>query len=203
MRFATSERTLAHELGHALDKEHDLVSLLIHQGTPEMKRELRRIADQRADLCDSKSYKKYVRKRTEQVAEFVSRYINDRGTAKALAPNAVSEFEAFLRKNGLDDLIKFKPSHRLGVMEFQNKVWARSPLPPEPGTVPYFRGGKQRWLKLPPDMFKATQSMMPEDIGLFLSIAKMPADWLRAGSVTTPEFGLFTNPFQILSKPRL
>jgi predicted RNA methylase len=193
-RFATTERVLSHELGHALDKNYDLVNLLITQGTPAMKRELRAIADQRADLNSSKSYKRYVRKREEQVAEFVSRYIADRAVAKALAPEAVKTFERFLQQKGLTDLKDFKWSHQMGSMEFQNRVWARSPLPPEPGTVPYYRNGFQRWLKLPPDMFKATQNMMPEDMGIFLRIAKAPADLLRAGAVTTPEFGIVTNP---------
>jgi hypothetical protein len=78
----------------------------------------------------------------------------------------------------------------------KEKTVAFSPLPPEEGTVPYYRDGKLRWLKLPPDMFKATQNMMPEDIGLLLSWAKKPADLLRAGAVTTPEFGLVTNPLR-------
>lgn len=78
----------------------------------------------------------------------------------------------------------------------KEKTWAWSQLPPEAGTVPYYRDGKLRWLKLPPDMFKATQNMMPQDIGLLLSWAKKPADLLRAGAVTTPEFGLVTNPIR-------
>jgi len=196
VRFATFEATLAHEVGHGIDDTYGLVKLLIEQGTPEMKRELRRIADQRADN-PSNSYKRYIRKKEEQVAEFVSRYIIDKRSVERLAPNALAKFEGYLRQNDkLRPLLGFKLSHQAGMLEAMNRVWARSPLPPEPGTIPYYRDGKQRWLKVPPDIFQATQSMMPSEIGILLKVAKAPADLLRAGAVMTPEFGLARNPFR-------
>ncbi|MDI6752786.1 MAG: strawberry notch C-terminal domain-containing protein [Thermodesulfobacteriota bacterium] len=196
VRFATFEATLAHEVGHGIDDAYGLVKLLIEQGTPEMKRELRRIADQRAD-SPSNSYKRYIRKKEEQVAEFVSRYIIDKRSVERLAPNALAKFEGYLRQNDkLKPLLNFKLSHQTGVLEAINRVWARSPLPPEPGTIPYYRDGKQLWLKVPPDIFQATQSMMPSEIGILLKVAKAPADLLRAGAVLTPEFALARNPFR-------
>jgi hypothetical protein len=194
VRFATFEATLAHEVGHGIDDAYGLVKLLIEQGTPEMKRELRRIADQRADNPSS-SYKRYIRKKEEQVAEFVSRYIIDKRSVERLAPNALAKFEGYLRQNDkLRPLLTFKLSHQAGMLEAMNRVWARSPLPPEPGTIPYYRDGKQLWLKVPPDIFQATQSMMPSEIGILLKVAKAPADLLRAGAIMTPEFALARNP---------
>ena len=195
VRFATFESTMAHELGHGIDEAFGLVKLLIENGTPEMKKELNRVADQRAGDAPSKSYKRYIRKKEEQVAEFVSRYIIDRRSVERLAPNALSKFESFLRQNPtLKPLLSFRLSHQAGMLDFGNRVWARSPLPPEPGTLPYFRDGKQRWLKLPPDMYQATQSAMPSEMGILMRIAKFPADTLRAGAIMVPEFALARNP---------
>ena len=195
VRFATFESTMAHELGHGIDEAFGLVKLLIENGTPEMKKELNRVADQRAGDAPSKSYKRYIRKKEEQVAEFVSRYIIDRRSVERLAPNALAKFESFLRQNPtLKPLLSFRLSHQAGMLDFGNRVWARSPLPPEPGTLPYFRDGKQRWLKLPPDMFQATQSAMPSEMGILMRIAKFPADTLRAGAIMVPEFALARNP---------
>jgi hypothetical protein len=195
VRFATFEGTLSHELGHGIDDAFGLVKLLIENGTPEMKKELRRIADQRAGDAPSKSYKRYIRKKEEQVAEFVSRYIIDRRSVERLAPTALAKFEGFLRQNPtLKPLLSFRLSHQAGMLDFANRVWARSPLPPEPGTIPYFRDGKQRWLKLPPDLYQATQSAMPSEMGILMRIAKFPADTLRAGAILVPEFALARNP---------
>jgi hypothetical protein len=195
VRFATFEATLSHELGHGIDDAFGLVKLLIENGTPEIKKELRRIADQRAGDAPSKSYQRYIRKKEEQVAEFVSRYIIDRRSVERLAPTALAKFEGFLRQNPtLKPLLSFRLSHQAGMLDFANRVWARSPLPPEPGTIPYFRDGKQRWLKLPPDLYQATQSAMPSEMGVFMRIAKFPADTLRAGAILVPEFALARNP---------
>lgn len=197
LRFATSEKTLSHELGHAIDDQYDLVGLLIERGTPEMRRELRRIADQRASEADSKSFKRYVRKKTEQVAEFVNRYITDRETARAVAPETTAVFEQFLNQHDLlRPLLTFRPSARAGLMDFQNRVWARSPLPPEPGCVPYYRDGKRRWLKLPPDLYAAAQNLMPAEMGILMQIARIPADMLRSGAILVPEFSLGRNPIR-------
>lgn len=195
VRFATFEATLAHELGHGIDETYGLVKLLIENGSPEMKRELRRIADQRAGAASSKSYHRYIRKKEEQVAEFVSRYIIDRRSVERLAPTALAVFEGFLKQNPkLTPLLSFRLSHQAGMMDFTNRIWARSPLPPEPGTIPYFRDGSQRWLKLPPDMYQAVQSAMPSELGILMRIAKWPADTLRAGAILVPEFALGRNP---------
>ncbi|MDI6854385.1 MAG: strawberry notch family protein [Deltaproteobacteria bacterium] len=197
VRFATSEKTLSHELGHALDAQYGLVDLLITRGTPEMRRELRRIADQRATQADSKSYKRYVRKRSEQVAEFVNRYINDRATAKAIAPETTAAFEKFLNQHArLKPLLTFKPSAQAGLLDFQNRVWARSPLPPEPGCVPYYRDGQRRWLKLPPDLHQAARNLMPSETGILMQLARVPADLLRSGAILVPEFSLGRNPIR-------
>jgi hypothetical protein len=195
VRFATFEATLSHELGHGIDHEYNLVGLLIDRGTPEMKQEMRKIADQRAGDAPSRSYKRYIRKKEEQVAEFVSRYIIDRQSVERLAPRALIVFENFLRGNPrLTPLLNFRLSHQSGVMEFQNRIWARSPFPPEPGTVPYFREGRQRWLKLPADMYEVLQNATPAEAGIILQVARWPAKTLHAGAILNPEFVIGRNP---------
>ncbi|MCL6622925.1 MAG: hypothetical protein K6T55_12625, partial [Syntrophobacterales bacterium] len=195
VRFATTEKTLAHNLGHALDAQYDLVDLLITRGTREMRQELRRIADQRASQADSKYYKRFVRKRPEQVAEFVNRYITDRATARAVAPETTAVFEKLLNQDPrLKPLLTFKPTAQARLLEFQNRVWARSPLPPEPGCVPYYRDGHRRWLKLPPDLYHAAQNLMPSEMGILMQLARIPADLLKSGAILVPEFSLGRNP---------
>jgi proteasome lid subunit RPN8/RPN11 len=189
VRFATTEKTLAHELGHGLDYKYKLQNLLITQGSPEMKRELRRIADQRCGPGTPASYRKYVRKLEEQVAEFVNRFITDRDVCQRTAPQTTAKFEEFLRsKPELQPLLEFAPTARPALMDFYTKLWVRSPFPPEPGTLPYYRQGVLRWLKVPPDIYNAAVNMMPSEVGLLMRMAKLPADLLRTGAVLNPEF---------------
>ncbi|MEW6385894.1 MAG: strawberry notch-like NTP hydrolase domain-containing protein [Thermodesulfobacteriota bacterium] len=196
VRFATTEKVLSHELGHAIDHLANLEDLLINRGTPEMKRELRKIADQRIGEAQVSDYfRRYVRKKEEQVAEFVNRFLTDRETARTLAPNATAVFEKFLQGNEeLKPLLDFKPTAQRQLREFYHKIWVRSPLPPEPGCLPYYRDGLMRWLKVPPDLYQAAVNMMPGDIGILMRVAKLPADTLRAGAILVPEFSLGRNP---------
>jgi len=188
-RFATTEKVLSHELGHALDQRYKLQNLLINQGSPEMKRELRRIADQRCGPGTPVSYRRYVRKREEQVAEFVNRFITDRDVSRRTAPQTTAKFEEFLRsKPELQPLLEFAPTARPALRDFYTKLWVRSPFPPEPGTLPYYRDGVLRWLKVPPDIYNAAVNMMPSEVGVLMKIAKFPADLLRTGAVLNPEF---------------
>ena len=189
VRFATTEKILSHELGHGLDAKYNLQNLLITQGTPEMKRELRRIADQRCGPGTPDSYRRYTRRREEQVAEFVNRYITERDVCRRTAPQTTAKFEEFLKSRPeLHPILEFAPTARPDLRAFYTKVWVRSPLPPEPGTLPYYRNGVLRWLKVPPDIYNAAVNMMPSELGIFMRIAKFPADLLRAGAVLNPEF---------------
>jgi hypothetical protein len=78
------------------------------------------------------------------------------------------------------------------------KGYAFSQLPPEPGAIPFYKDGKRTWLKLPPDLHGMMQNLLPEDLGLLMRVLKWPADVLRTGAVTTPEFGLIKNPLRDL-----
>jgi len=129
------------------------------------------------------------------VAEFVSRYIIDRASVERLAPDALKLFENYLKtEEKLKPLLNFRLSHQSGMMDFLNTIWVRDPRPPEPLTLPYFRDGKQRWLKLPPDMFQATINAMPGEMGILMRIASFPAKTLRAGAILVPEFAVARNP---------
>jgi len=195
LRFATFESTLAHELGHGIDHVYGLQGLLINSQPERIKKQIRAVADQRLGDAPSASYRKYVRKKSEQVAEFVSRYIIDRASVERLAPDALKLFENYLKtEEKLKPLLNFRLSHQSGMMDFLNTIWVRDPRPPEPLTLPYFRDGKQRWLKLPPDMFQATINAMPGEMGILMRIASFPAKTLRAGAILVPEFAVARNP---------
>ncbi|NLI81403.1 MAG: hypothetical protein GX443_06905 [Deltaproteobacteria bacterium] len=204
LMFGSSERTLAHEVGHAIDayyaKEKDgkriggLVSALM--ATPEMKRELRAIADRRLGDASSETFKRYVRRREEQVAEFVSLYINDRGLALTMAPNACDAFVRFCSKrDALKPLLGLRPSGKADISTMEGQAWTRSPFPPESNTMLYYRNGAPYWLKMPPDLYRACMGMNPGDVGLAVRLAAKPASWLRSGAVLTPEF-ISRNPLR-------
>uniref|UniRef100_A0A7C3V4J5 Large polyvalent protein associated domain-containing protein n=1 Tax=Desulfobacca acetoxidans TaxID=60893 RepID=A0A7C3V4J5_9BACT len=90
--------------------------------------------------------------------------------------------------------LKQEIDQQAGLMPFEAKFWARSPLPPEPGCVPYYRDGVRRWLKLPPDLYNAAQNFTPAEMGMLMQIARVPADLLRSGAILVPEFSLGRNP---------
>ena len=189
VRFGTSEKTLSHALGHALDERYRLVERLIIKGTPEMRKELRAIADQRLPETASDYLFKYVRRRSEQVAEFINRYITDRERCWVTAPHTTLAFENWLHETPeLKPLLDFQPTAQRHLRQFETELWARSPFPPEVGTLPYYRDGVLRWLKVPPEIYNAAVNLMPSELGILMRVAKLPADLLRAGAVLTPEF---------------
>jgi hypothetical protein len=120
------EKVLSHEAGHAIDYSYDLKKLFFenenYRQRVSIKHELRAVSDLRYSKAETilgesptPSYKKYVRKRGEQVAEFVSLYVTDRELAKQLAPTAVDVFENFiLSQEKLKPLIEMKSTRTLG-----------------------------------------------------------------------------------------
>lgn len=192
LRFATSEKTYAHELGHLIDSKFDLVGKLImgkkDKAATARKKELRAIADTRAAEHSSPHYKKYIRKRVEQVAEFVSRYLTDKEWAKANAPEAVKALESLFSKNdSLKPLLDVRPSGQAALDHLSDVVFARSPIPPR-GTITVARNGDKKYYTVPGDVAKALDYYTPEEVGTVIKIARAPARLLRAGATLSAEF---------------
>lgn len=206
MMFGTTEKTLAHEIGHAIDAYYSdrvgedgkkigkLEEILM--ATPQMKRELREVADRRLGDASSKSYRKYVRSKPEQVAEFVAVYLADRYTAINYAPHVVEAFETFARAHEeIKPLTNVRSSGQVSTMTMQGSTWVKSPFAPQPNTMLYYRDGRAHWLHLPPDLYRAAMGMNHGDVGVLMKIASAPAKWLRSGAVLTPEF-ISRNPLR-------
>jgi hypothetical protein len=89
-KFAGPETVLEHEIGHILDERYGLRDRWVKN--PRMKKELRALADLRfegtaADAVPA-SFKRYVRKGPEKIANLVHAFIYNPGLAKEVAPNA-------------------------------------------------------------------------------------------------------------------
>jgi len=202
--FGSSERTLAHEVGHAIDAKYasmvgdkrvgGLIQALMR--TPAMKKELRAIADQRASDISSPSFRKYIRQREEQVADFVNRYVNANDQALRLAPNVTKAFEEFVQaRPELRSLLTLRPSGQAEVMVMEGQTWTKSPFRPQKNAMMIWRNGKPSWVTMPEDVFKACMGMTRGDVGVLVKIAAKPASWLRAGAVLSPEF-ISRNPLR-------
>ncbi len=94
-KVANALPTIAHELGHHLDKKHNLSQL------PSIEEAIEVLKQQRPDFISSYAPRKHP---NEAVAEFVRIYLADRAHAKAMYPKFFSEFEAALSKDGADEL---------------------------------------------------------------------------------------------------
>jgi hypothetical protein len=196
LKFATSEKTYAHELGHLIDRKFGLQSLLIKgkgDKFPVIKKELRQIADQRAADDTSAYYKKYIRQRDEQVAEFVSRYLTQPDQAKALAPTAVKKLEEFFAsKPQLKKLLTIKPSGQATLSKMSDVVFAKSPIAPKNTIIVPVNGVKHFW-QVPPDVHKSIDYYSPQEMSMVIKILSGPARLLRAGATLTAEF-IMRNP---------
>lgn len=194
-RFATSERTVSHELGHAIDERYDLKEVLM--ANPEMKRELRKVADQRVPEEASDYYKKYVRKREEQVAEFVNRYINSREQARELAPTVTKAFETFCSKHKeLKPILDIDLSGQVNLVPFEATIFTRSPFAPEKDTIMTLEDGKPTYFKVPHDVFVSMENFNNKEMGFLVKVIGAPARLLRAGATMTFEFALGRNPIR-------
>jgi hypothetical protein len=196
LKFATTEKTYAHELGHLIDRKFDLQTLLIKgKGGeyPVIKKELRKIADQRAADDVSAHYKKYIRKRTEQVAEFVARYLTQPDQARELAPTAVRKLEAFFNsKSQLKKLLTIRPSGQATLAKMSDVLFAKSPIPPKNTIIVPVNGMKHYW-QIPADVHKAINYYSPQEMSMVIKILSWPARTLRAGATLTAEF-IMRNP---------
>lgn len=195
LKFATSEQTFAHELGHMIDKKYSLIDKFITGDTtyPEIKRELRKIADQRASEDSSEHFKKYVRSRPEQIAEFIARYLTQPDQARQLAPNAVKKLEAIFHTHSeLKELMDIKPSGQSTLASMSDPAWMRMPYPPK-GTITVAKNGTKHYYKVPEDVRKALDYYTPHEIHSIVQILSIPAKVLRAGATLTFDF-MLRNP---------
>ncbi len=195
LKFATSEQTYSHELGHLLDKKYGLIDKFITGDTtyPEIKKELRKIADQRASEDSSKHFQAYVRKRPEQIAEFISRYLTQPDQARQLAPNAVKKLEALFHTHSeLKDLLDIKPSGQSTLAEISDPVWVRMPYAPK-GTITVSVKGAKHYYAVPEDVRKALDYYTPQEMHSAIKILSIPAKVLRAGATLTFDF-MVRNP---------
>lgn len=105
-KFGGSERTLAHEIGHALDFKYGLKQKLVRN--KEFKQELRDLADKRLENGVSQ---KYVRKGEEKMAVMLESYIWAPEIFKSTAPKTYTWFNDFLSTHPeLKPLTEIKPS---------------------------------------------------------------------------------------------
>ena len=117
-RVGTAEPTLWHELGHQLDfKFPDLRRRFPTRGNSPLAVELRKLADLRAEGTNvSESYRKYLRKTEEKMAELTRAYVHAPELFRTEAPTVWREFNAWLDDHpdiraGLDDI---RPRLRTG-----------------------------------------------------------------------------------------
>ncbi len=100
-RFGGPEGVLMHEIGHVLDHQYGLgehiglaqaserqEELNFSEVPSKVRRELRDLADLRADTTSTPGFRKYIRNRAEVIANLVHAFLYVPDKAKAVAPNA-------------------------------------------------------------------------------------------------------------------
>lgn len=193
-RFGASEKTLTHEIGHLIDDKYNLQDLLVLD--PITNAELRLIADRRLPEDATNSYRKYVRKSEEKVAEFVNVFLNHKDIAMELAPRAVTKFELFLKSK--PELTKFsdiKPSGVVELAQMDELLFRPGFFTPEPDVLMTIKSGKREFFKVPHEVYEAINSMDVISADWLGKIMKGAATWLRWGATTSPDF-IIRNPLR-------
>lgn len=130
-RFGGPEGVLMHEIGHVLDNEYGLGEQIglaqaserheeinFNETPSKVRKELRELADLRADTTAKPSFKKYIRQRDEVIANLVHAFLYVPEKAKAVAPTAYWALYNLTKDNpdlrGLFDIQKAR-SLRFGV----------------------------------------------------------------------------------------
>lgn len=116
-KFGGPETVLTHELGHQLDFKYGLKDEFVND--PATKKELRALADLRYEGTPAdqvpESFKKYVRKGEEKMANMVHAYVHMPDRFQAVAPNTFAKFTEFIDSHPELSVIKdIKPSLVLG-----------------------------------------------------------------------------------------
>jgi hypothetical protein len=122
-KFGGPESVKTHELGHILDSRYGLADEIFDtktgRGRSGVDAEVRALADLRYEGIDpskvSDSFKKYVRKSSEKMANLVHAYVHAPELMEEVAPMASAKFKAFIAEHPeLSALEKIKPSLVLG-----------------------------------------------------------------------------------------
>lgn len=115
-RFGGPESVLTHEIGHQLDFRYGLADRLVKN--PATRDELRALADMRYEGKEnlvSPSYKRYVRRGTEKIANLVHALVHAPERAAEVAPNSVQALrELAMFHPEIRPLFDIKPSMVLG-----------------------------------------------------------------------------------------
>lgn len=121
LKPGASDFVLAHEIGHAIDRKAKLKYKLF-QSSPKaakIKEQLEALAALRYEGFEvPESYKRYVTKQTELVANMIHAYIHAPELLRHIAPTALREFETIVNATpSIEGIRDVKPGLVLGVRE--------------------------------------------------------------------------------------
>lgn len=67
-------------------------------------------------------------------------------------------------------------------------IYRRYPYIPKGNVVSYFDNGKEKFMQLSPNMYKALTGLDEVSSSMLVKLVSTPSSWLRWGATTTPEF---------------
>lgn len=210
LKLGTTEGTLTHELGHALDFKLGLKERLL--GNEDIKAELQKLAEDRLrseiELQQTaegktsfvenfeknpKKYVKYVKEDREVLANFFDAWVNSPEQLAKVAPKAKAAFTKIIDENPqLEMLRDIAPSTARSVEKIKKDVFGRGDMPKN--SFPFWVGGKEVLLKVSKPMYESLSSMRPSQLHMaekfFVNAARVGsgAPMLRYGATSTPEF---------------
>jgi len=98
---------------------------------------------------------------------------------------SVSPGELGLKFEGLSD----------DLMEQAVDIFRPSVFKPQENIVTVLIDGKKTFFKVDPDLYKAMMAIDRSDMGMLMRLFSLPAKWLRAGAVWSPDF-IMKNPMR-------
>jgi len=181
--FGATESTKGHEIGHLIDEDIMSLQKLVRM----YPKAFNKIAEMRYEGGETElGFINYVKKPEEKAAEFVSMYITDRARLNEIAPNAIRDFEAMIRKHEiLKKLIDIRPSRAKGIDKITEDNWIMdTSIPRDEDVISGFIEGKMEHYRVPKELAIAVKNLHPEQIPTLLRVLTIPTSILRRSAVS-------------------
>ena len=190
-KFATPEEVVSHEVGHFLDGKYKLKENFYKRG------ESKKVGEEIYQfMVDQGQSANRVKKVSERFAHAFEWWLSNRALAKEDLPLFTQKIEGIISEiPELAPLLKIRPTPGLTIESRQETIFAPSQFKPKGNVLEGYINGKRTYMEVSKNLYDAMTGLNETSSNMLVKILSKPAQWLRMGATTTPEF-ILRNPIR-------